>query len=385
MRKLLLTSASLLLTMGVALAQDNSATTQPPASSSNATNPAMGMNATGVTGQLKGSTDGQVQSTNDGASGGTQPGSVGSTSQGSSTSSESTGPGGIGATGANSGTGMNAANSGTGMNNANAPAMPSSSETTPPQRNSTMDRTMDEEHPKPMGEAASGSEMHHRHHMRMHHNREMNGSGETNDMEMSRQSSPSAYLRRAEMAIRHHQKARAEDEIGRAETDAMNAAGAHGRSNPADDSQVQTLSKARSAVMAGNYSEATSLIHQAMSNMNGSSGSGGMSNGSMGKGSGMSNGSMSNGSGMSNGSMNNGSGMSNGSMSNGSGMSNGSMSNGSGMSNGSASGSSGMTNNGSAMNNNASNAMGNNGMGAPAPATRGGAQGTPSANTPANQ
>lgn len=38
----------------------------------------------------------------------------------------------------------------TGANgNENAPAMPSGTETTPPQRNSTMDKTMDQKHPKP--------------------------------------------------------------------------------------------------------------------------------------------------------------------------------------------------------------------------------------------
>lgn len=291
MRTILLTSASLMFTMGVALAQTS------------------GMNNNGSTG-----TPGHAEN----------PGMV------------SPAPGEIGSSpAASGGASAGALRGSSGMQNSNgsnenSPAMPGSNQTMP-QRNSTMDKTMDQGHPS---SGQSGMMHHHMmHHMAMSHRM---GAG------MPATASPTEYLHMAQQAIQHHQKNRAEDAIGRAETDIMNMPSSGQNGNPTENPQVETLSKARSAVMAGNYSEATNLIHQAMSDMQ----SGSMSNGMM-----NSNG-MSNGSGMNKGGMNKG-GMSNGSgMMNHQGMSNGGMSNGSGMSgqpgmsNGSGmSGQSGMENN----------------------------------------
>ncbi|HQT85506.1 MAG TPA: hypothetical protein PLZ81_11645 [Acidiphilium rubrum] len=170
-------------------------------------------------------------------------------------------------------------------------------QTMPKQRRSTMSKTMGH---------STGM---------MHHSAMMNHGMAGGGM-MPENGSAGQYMHMAQQAVMAHNKTRATDALGRAETDLLTNSYAQGSVNgPISTPAISAIRDARKAVRDGDYHGASMMIHKAMMDMHG----GMMNKGGMGSTMNtpvsMSNTGMGNGS-MNNGAMNNGA-MGNGAMGNG--------------------------------------------------------------------
>ncbi|MDD2876138.1 MAG: hypothetical protein PHT60_02805 [Acidiphilium sp.] len=190
MRKLLMAGSALMLMGGIAFAQTPAGNQAPTA----------GMNNTGVTGQMPGSTSGNMS------------------------------PGG----------------NSSGMMKS---ATPSGDQTMPMQRQTTAGKTR-----------YHSSMMRHHPGYISHH---MGGM-------MPTDASAGTYLRLAQQAVMSHNKMRAHDALGRAETDLLTNSYVQGSVNgPISTPAISDIRDARKAVDGGDYSQASMLIHKAMADMHG--------------------------------------------------------------------------------------------------------------------
>jgi hypothetical protein len=170
-------------------------------------------------------------------------------------------------------------------------------QTMPKQRRSTMS--------KAMGHNTMG------HSTGMMHHSAMMDHGMAGGGMMPENGSAGQYMHMAQQAVMSHNKMRANDALGRAETDLLTNSYVRGSVNgPISTPAISAIRDARKDVRDGDYHGASMMIHKAMMDMHG----GMMNKGDMGSTMGAA-GSMSN-TGMSNGSMNDGS-MNNGAMSHG--------------------------------------------------------------------
>ncbi|MDE8347381.1 MAG: hypothetical protein POH28_14595 [Acidocella sp.] len=159
-------------------------------------------------------------------------------------------------------------------------------QTMPKQRQSTMSKTM----------GHSGTMMHHTammHHTMMHDGMMHHG--------MMANGTAGQYMHMAQQAVMAHNKMRATEALGRAETDLLTNSYTQGSvTGPISTPAIAAIRDARKDVRSGDYHGASMMIHKAMMGMHaGMANQGSMSNGTM------SNGTMSN-TGMSNSTMSNG-------------------------------------------------------------------------------
>lgn len=261
MRKILMTGSALIMMSGLAFAQTPAGGQAPTA----------GMNNTGVTGQMPGSTSGNM-----------------------------------------------------------TPSSPNPNTAMPAERQSTMGKTMHH--------GAMNGGMHHTamrngmaHHGMMNHGMISHSMG--GGMPMN--ASAAEYLHIAQQAVMSHNKMRAHDALGRAETDMLTNSYVQGSVNgPISTPAIAAVRGARKAVEGGDYHHASMMIHRAMMEMHqGMMGRPGMHKPGMGASSDMgtpvpgNTGMAPDGGAMNNGGMNNGA-MNNGAMNHGA-MNNGAMNNGS--------------------------------------------------------
>lgn len=93
------------------------------------------------------------------------------------------------------------------------------------------------------------------------------------------------YLHIAGQAIKAHDKMRAHEALGRAETDMLTGSYVQGSVNgPINTPEVATIEQARHAVMAGDYHTAMMMTHKAMTMGHGPMGHDAMGHGPMGHG-----------------------------------------------------------------------------------------------------
>jgi len=229
MRKFLMTGSALILMGGVAFAQTPAGGQAPTA----------GMNNTGVTGQMPGSTSGNMAT---------------STSGNGSTMAPTSGMNNSAATGATPGTSSGDMTA----------SSPNSNTAMPTERQSTMGKTMNK--------SAMGGGMYHTAMRNHYHNGMMNHGmmGHSMGGMMPENASAPAYLHIAQQAVMSHNKMRAHDALGRAETDLLTNSYVQGSvDGPISTPAIQAIRGARKAVEGGDYHQASMMIHKAMMDMHG--------------------------------------------------------------------------------------------------------------------